>query len=132
MLERYVAARPVDPYPHRVLARDLLDGDEPTLAIPHLRELDLRSVKDNSFALEIARLSRRMGARQEAHEAAERGVRMNPYHAANRELAAACAVEAGRLEAARRHIEALVVLEPEEPRHLRRMEAIERLLDRNR
>ena len=132
MLERYATVRPVDPYPHRVLARDLLDGEDPTRAIPHLVELDLRSVKDNSFALEIARLSRKTGARQEAHEAAERGVRMNPYHAANRELAAACAVEAGELAAARRHIEALVVLEPEEPRHARRMEAIDRLLERNR
>ena len=130
MLERYATARPVDPYPHRVLARDLLDGEDPTQAIPHLVELDLRSVKDNSFALEIARLSRKIGARQEAHAAAERGVRMNPYHAANRELAAACAVEAGDLAAARRHIEALVVLEPDEPRHTRRMEAIDRLLER--
>ena len=130
MLGRYAEVRPVDPYPHRVLARDLLEGDEPALAIPHLRELDLRSEKDNSFALEIARLSRKTGSRQEAQTAAERAVRMNPYHAANRELAAACAVEIGDLESARRHIEALVILEPDQPRHLKRLEAVEGLISR--
>ncbi len=130
MLERYAEVRPVDPYPHRVLARDLLEGDDPARAIPHLRELDLRSEKDNSFALEIARLSRQTGEKEEAQAAAERAVRMNPYHAANRELAAACAVEMGDLESARRHIEALVVLEPDQPRHSKRLEAVERLIAR--
>ena len=130
MLERYSEIRPVDPYPHRVLARDLLEGDEPALAIPHLRELDLRSEKDNSFALEIARLSRQTGSKEEAQTAAERAVRMNPYHAANRELAAACAVEMGDLQSARRHIEALVILEPNQPRHSKRLEAVERLIAR--
>ena len=130
MLERYAEVRPVDPYPHRVLARDLLESDQPAMAIPHLRELDLRSEKDNSFALEIARLSREVGSKEEAQTAAERAVRMNPYHAANRELAAACAVELGDLDSARRHIEALVILEPDQPRHSKRLEAVERLIAR--
>ena len=130
MLERYAEVRPVDPYPHRVLARDLLESDQPAMAIPHLRELDLRSEKDNSFALEIARLSRQVGSKEEAQTAAERAVRMNPYHAANRELAAACAVELGDLDSARRHIEALVILEPDQPRHSKRLEAVERLIAR--
>ncbi len=127
LLARYAAARPVDPYPHRVLARHLLDGDDPVLAIPHLVELDLRSVKDPSFALEIARLGRVSGDRETAHAAGERAARMNPYDPATRELAAACAIEARRFEDARRHIHSLTILEPDEPRHLKRLRAIERL-----
>ena len=53
---------------------------------------------------------------------------MNPYRPENRELAAAAAIEARDLQAARRHIEALIILEPDEPRHVRRIEAINRLL----
>lgn len=127
LLERYVAARPVDPYPHRVLARHLLDGSAPDRAIPHLIELDLRSVKDPSFALEMARQARRIGDRSQAFESAERAARMNAYDPATRELAAACAIEAGRLDDAHRHIEALTVLEPSEPRHAARLAAVERL-----
>jgi tetratricopeptide (TPR) repeat protein len=128
LLARYAAARPVDPYPHRILARHLLDGDDPVRAIPHLVELDLRSVKDPSFALEIARLGRVAGDREIAFQASERAARMNPYDPATRELAAACAIEAGRLDDARRHIHSLTILEPDEPRHLKRLQAVERLM----
>lgn len=127
LLQRYATARPVDPYPHRVLARHLLDGPTPERAIPHLVELDLRSVKDPSFALEIARQARRIGDREQAFLAAERSARMNAYDPATRELAAACSIEAGRLDDAHRHVEALVVLEPHEPRHAARLAAVERL-----
>ncbi len=128
LLDRYSTARPVDPYPHRILARHLLDGDDPTRAIPHLVELDLRSVKDPSFALEIARLGRVAGDREIAFQAGERAARMNPYDPATRELAAACAIEARRFDDARRHIESLTILEPEEPRHAKRLRAVERLV----
>ena len=65
---------------------------------------------------------------EEAKASADRAVRMNPYRPENRELAAAAAIEARDLQSAMRHIEALVILEPEEPRHVRRIEAIRRLL----
>ena len=45
-------------------------------------------------------------------------------------LPAACAVELGDLDSARRHIEALVILEPDQPRHSKRLEAVERLIAR--
>ena len=128
LLETYARVRPVDPFPHRVLARTLLESDEPTEAISHLKELDLRSENDNTYALEMARLLRKARKPAQALEAAERAVRMNPYAPANRELAAAAAVEAGDLAAAKRHIEALVLLEPDQPRHGRRIKAIERLM----
>ena len=67
-----------------------------------------------------------------ADEAAERAARMNAYDPATRELAASCSIEAGRLEDARRHIAALAVLEPRQPRHAKRLEAIDRLIERRK
>jgi len=55
---------------------------------------------------------------------AERAVRMNPFDASVRELAAAVAVEAGRLDCAQVHIEALVALEPDRPIHTQRLERL--------
>jgi hypothetical protein len=43
-------------------------------------------------------------------------------------LCAAIAVEAGRLDRARVHIEALVVLEPDRPLHKQRLERVQQLL----
>ncbi|MCH2160789.1 MAG: tetratricopeptide repeat protein [Phycisphaerales bacterium] len=130
LLEAYAGARPVDPYPHRILARALLQSGEPREAIPHLEALDVRSEKENTFALELARLYRVERKPVQALEAAERAARMNPYDPSNRELAAAAALEAGEFAAARRHIKALVTLEPDQARHVRRLEAIERLMGR--
>ncbi|MEC8320427.1 MAG: hypothetical protein VX012_03385, partial [Planctomycetota bacterium] len=100
-------------------------GDE---AIPHLVELDLRSEKDPGYALEIARQARATGDAGVAFDAAERAARMNAYAPGPRELAASCAIEAGRFDDARRHILALTILEPGQPRHARRLEAIDRLI----
>ena len=63
-----------------------------------------------------------------AFAAGERPARMNPYDPATRELAAACAIEARRFDDARRHIESLTIPEPEEPRHAKRLRAVERLV----
>ena len=132
LLDRYAEARPVDPYPHRVLARHHLQADDAEAVVPHLIQLDLRSEKDPGFALEIARQARRIGDRPLAFDAAERAARMHAYDPATRELAASCAIEAGRLEDARRHIAALAVLEPAQPRHGKRLLAIDRLIERRR
>ena len=43
-------------------------------------------------------------------------------------LAAAIAVEAGRLEVAKQHILALTLIEPDRPRHRKRLDAIEALI----
>ena len=53
---------------------------------------------------------------------------MNAYDPGTRELAASCAIEASRFDDARRHILALTILEPGQPRHARRLEAIDRLI----
>ena len=129
LLDRYAEARPVDPYPHRVLARHHLAKGDAEEVVPHLIQLDLRSEKDPGFALEIARQARRIGDRALAFNAAERAARMHAYDPATRELAASCSIEAGRLQDARRHIAALMVLEPQQPRHSKRLQAIDRLIE---
>jgi cellulose synthase operon protein C len=126
LIERYASLRPVDPYPHRLLARIHLAGAEPQRAIPHLAELDARADKDDAFALELARLHRAAGRFAEALTFALKAARVRPYSATNRELAAAIALEAGNFTEARRHIEALTLLEPDRPQHRKRLEAVER------
>jgi predicted Zn-dependent protease len=130
LLERYAALRPVDPFPHRVWAKlaidanAALDAGGDAAALVHLRELDLRSDKDNIYALAIARNRRAAGDLPAALEAAERAVRMNPFDATVRELAAAIAVEGGRLDRAAVHIEALTALEPDRAIHRQRLERL--------
>jgi hypothetical protein len=53
---------------------------------------------------------------------------MNPFDATVRELAAAIAVEAGRLDRAEVHIEGLVALEPDRDIHRKRLARIRELL----
>ena len=137
LLERYAVLRPVDPLPHRVWsklaamnkteAETELDANASAVALGHLRALDVRADKDNIFALAIARNRRAAGDLAAASTAAERAVRMNPYDASVRELAAAIAFEAGRLDRTETHIEALTVLEPERMLHVQRLARIREL-----
>jgi cellulose synthase operon protein C len=133
LLEWYARVRPVDPYPHRVWARlatgagDLASGGDEA-AFGHLRELDLRADKDNIYAVAMARNRRAAGDFSAALSAAERAVRMNPFDASVRELAAAVAVEGGQLGIARLHVEALTQLEPDREIHRRRLERVDELL----
>lgn len=139
LLERYARARPVDPFPHRLWAQRALgrnagpDGEgalerDAARALRHLVELDLRADKDNSYALAIARLRRGQGDLEGASASAERAVRMNPFDASVRELAAAIAVEAGSLGQARLHVAALVALEPSRELHRTRLERLDALI----
>ena len=127
-LERYREARPIDPYPDRVLARVFLQSDEPHRAIPPLIRLDSLSDRDPVYATELARLQRAHGDLEGAFESADRMVRIDPYRPSLRELAAAISIEAGRLESARMHIEALIRLEPDRPVHQKRLSAINAMI----
>ncbi|MDI9402547.1 MAG: hypothetical protein QM516_01630 [Limnohabitans sp.] len=134
LLERYAQLRPVDPLPHRMWAKQSKSvsaatefANGATNALEHLRALDLVAEKDNAFAIALARERRAAGDRREASAYAERAVRMNPFDATVRELAAAIAVEGGRLDRAERHIQALVVLEPDRALHRSRLEKIREL-----
>jgi Flp pilus assembly protein TadD len=101
-----------------------LDAAGDAAALRHLRELDLRADKDNVYALAIARNRRAAGDLPASLAAADRAVRINPFDASVRELAAAIAVEAGRLDQAELHIAALVELEPDRPVHRQRLERV--------
>ncbi len=128
LLQAYQAARPVDPAPHRMLARAALASPNPAAAIPHLEVLDRLEERTNAFAIELARLRRAAGDSSAALEHITKAVRIDPYDASLRELAAAIAVEAGRLRDAREHVLALTLLEPDRPQHRRRLERVEAML----
>lgn len=129
LLEELARLRPVDPWPHRVLTQIHLASETPARAIPHLKIVDATEDKNDAYTLELARLLREQGESREALAAAIKSVRINPYSAANRELAAAIAIEAKELNEAKRHIVALTILEPDRAQHRKRLEAIDRALN---
>ncbi len=94
LLERYAAARPVDPMPHQNLARLYLDSDEPWRAIPHLEFLDARELLCGVRLVSLACTPR--GNREKAFEYATRATR-RAFDATNREIAAAASIQAGEL-----------------------------------
>jgi len=133
LIDRYMAARPVDPKPHRLLASMYMADPDPAeqfKAIPHLEYLDAREQKVAAYATE---LSRRYSARGEgddvkrAHGKAERATQLAPYEAPPRELAAAAAIQARAFDSAERHIQALILLEPDRDIHRQRLDALRRL-----
>ncbi|MEM7227392.1 MAG: tetratricopeptide repeat protein [Planctomycetota bacterium] len=128
MLEQLIKLRPVDPYPHKKLSQYWLDRDEAARAAEHLEELYVREQYKPVFAVELGHLYRELGQIEKALDRITRALHINPYHAATRETAAAIAIEAGEFEQARTHIAALVLLEPDRPRHQKRLDAINRLI----
>lgn len=133
LLERYAAARPVDPKPHRLLAQMYLaspDAAEQLRAIEHLEFLDQREQKSTAYATELARRYFARGQDGDLARAlakAERATQIAPYEAPPRELAATIAIKARDFPGAERHILALTRLEPDRPIHLQRLEALRKL-----
>ncbi|MEM7755129.1 MAG: hypothetical protein AAF297_05785 [Planctomycetota bacterium] len=128
-LNAYAAARPVDDWPHRLLARHYLslEGDARFPAIEHLEFLDAREQSSIAFAAALARLHAERGEHELAGARAERATRIAPFDADTRELAARVALVAGDTVRAQRHIEALVFLEPDREIHRRRLDAVQRI-----
>ncbi len=131
LLEKYAAARPADPTPHKTLALFWQQSDTPERAIRHLEELDSRTVYEAVYAVALAGLYREQRQFDLAYAKILKAVNTNPYDAPNRELAAAIAVQAGDLAAARLHVAALTIIEPDRPQHQRRLEAIDRMIAEN-
>ncbi|GAB4550623.1 MAG: hypothetical protein Tsb0013_12470 [Phycisphaerales bacterium] len=127
LLEAYARARPTDPMPHRHLARLYLRSEEPDRAVPHLEYLDEREVYSPAYAVALARRYAERASYDRALAAAEKAVRIAPFDGDYRELAATVAVQARDFDSARRHLEALTVLEPTIEQHKRRLDALERL-----
>lgn len=128
LLEKYRTVRPVDPFPIRQLARIAMASDSPGDAIPYLEELALREEKSPVYDVELARQYRESGQLDKALAKATDALYINPYDAPNRELAAAIAIEAGKLDVARMHVHALTLIEPDRPQHQLRLEKIDALL----
>jgi tetratricopeptide (TPR) repeat protein len=123
LLERYAAARPVDPLPHKLLARLYLDT-EPERAVEHLEFLDAREQSSAAYAAELARLYAARGDLPRAIDKARRAVIVSPFDAAGRELLAGLLVQSGDLPGAEAQVQALVILEPGRAVHLDRLKAI--------
>jgi tetratricopeptide (TPR) repeat protein len=128
LLKRYAELRPVDMFPHRRLAQIHLASETPQRAIRHLEELDAREEESPAYAWRLAGLYRQQGELERALKNITRAVQIDPYDADQRELAAAIAIEAGRLDLARLHVRALTLLEPDRPQHQKRLERIDELL----
>lgn len=124
LCERYARARPVDPGPHRLLAAYWLAASEGGKAAPHLEWLDAREQSTSVYATELSRIYASGGDFARAMAKAARAVQVAPYDARTREFAATVALRAKHLDAAERHIRALVVLEPDRPVHAQRLEAL--------
>lgn len=138
LIERYAKARPVDPKPHRLLARmylDMVRNDPSTLlasapkAIEHLKYLDEREQKTPVYAMELARRYAALKQFAEAKEASLRAVNLAPYDARTRELAATVALQAGDLAGAEHQIVGLTILEPDREQHRKRLEAVRARLE---
>ncbi|HAW96282.1 MAG TPA: hypothetical protein DCX60_08400 [Phycisphaerales bacterium] len=127
-LRRYREARPVDPYPDQVLARLHLDSDQPHLAVEPLTRLESLETRDPVYAHQLTLLLRELGLHEKARSSAAKMLRIDPYRPEFHELAAAISIETGRLEEARLFLEALIILEPDQTMHLRRLEALDRII----
>ena len=136
IIERYAAARPVDPRPHRLLAKMYLDraelnpdnfATEAAKAIPHLEFLDQREQYKPVYAMELARRYAALGDFAKAQAAATRATRISPFDAPARELAATVALQAKDYAAAERNLLALSQIEPTRDIHKKRLEALAKL-----
>jgi len=131
ILDRYAVARPVDPAPHRLLARYFLSQEDPATqakAIDHLVYLDAREQSTPTFAAALARLYAEQGELDKAKDKAERATHIAPFDASMRELAARVALLQHDLSRARRHIAALVALEPGRAIHKQRLNRLDAII----
>ncbi len=131
LLRTYARLCPVDPMPHRLLAKYELtssEGDASSRAIEHLEFLDAREQHSTSFALELARQYAKLAQWDKAIAKVTRATQISPYDATIRELAATIALRAGRPAVAEGHIIALTKLEPDKAVHQQRLEAVRKML----
>ena len=137
VLERYAAARPVDPLPHKLMAKiylglkpgETIEGKTSSGAVEHLEYLDAREQGSATYAAELARLYAQAGEWAKAAAKAERATTVAPFDADYRELAATIAIQHADYAAAVRHITALTRIEPDREIHRKRLEAVKRLME---
>lgn len=133
LLEAYAAARPVDPFPHKLLTTWFLSGggqDDPSATervIAHLEFLDAREQYTPAYASELANRYGVLGQWDRSWAKALRAVRIAPYDARTRETAATVAILRKDHDAAQWQLEALKALEPDRDVHIQRLEALQKL-----
>ena len=125
LLRRLADARSVDPFPHQRLAEHHLALGQYAHAIEHLAYLDARAVYRTTYGEHLVRCHRKLGDLTQAQTQAERLVRIDPFNAGLRELAAAVALQAGDDQRALHHVEALIRIEPDRARHEKRLKALQ-------
>ncbi|MCC6908190.1 MAG: hypothetical protein IT430_09640 [Phycisphaerales bacterium] len=128
VLDRYAAARPVDPLPQQMLAAIHLESNQPEKAIPYLESINRLQKYDDTYAVELARLYQQQSRFDVALDRIDNAVHIAPYDARLREQAAAIAIQARDLDDARRHLVALTLLEPDREQHAKRLEALDRMM----
>ncbi len=122
---------PMDPMPHRLLARFELSSSETgstERAIAHLEFLDAREQHSTSFAMELSRQYAKLAQWDKAIAKVTRATQISPYDATIREHAATIALRAGNPTLAERHILALTKLEPDKAIHQQRLEAVRKMI----
>lgn len=123
-IKAYQAARPVDPWSARELTRIALAQGDAASAIESMTLLDKIEGDAPEYASELARVYRTNQDYERALHFAERALLREPYNPTLRELAATVAVQAGNLELAAAHIEALAIIEPDRSIHQKRLAAV--------
>ncbi len=129
-IQRFIRISPTDEVPHRLLARHYLasdDADTRGAALEHLIFLDDREVHSSAYADQIALLAAQRSDLNTARRYAQLAVRRSPFNPHYREQGARIAILTGDYELAARHIEALIKLEPDQPIHAQRLEALNAL-----
>ncbi len=132
MLRRYAAARPVDPLPHKLLAAYLLAHDRGDEAVEDLEYLDIREQHSPGFAEELAHRYASRGDMEKASAKAARATQIAPYDATYREYAANLAIRMKNFTLAKRHLDALVALEPDRELHRKRRDALGKMMAEGR
>lgn len=131
LLRRYARAVPVDPWPHKQLLRLAERRGQATgpEAASALAFLDRRELDHGRWAIALARIQRENGELAKAQRFAMRALHREPYNGNYREFAATVALQRGDTQTAKRHLSAMPLLEPDNPIHERRLEALERMME---
>jgi tetratricopeptide (TPR) repeat protein len=131
-LKAYQAARPVDPWADRELARLALQTGASQTAVESLLTLDKIEGDAPEYAVELSRVYRARKDYDAALRFAERALLREPYNATYRESAATIAVQKGDFERAAFHVESLELLEPQRSIHPKRLAVIYKRLGRDK
>lgn len=121
---RYAKAVPVDPWPHRALAKLALEQGRGAEALASMEYLAQIEQADGRWAYRVATVHRAAGQPDAARHALRRGMHREPYNATYRELAATLALQTGDVDEALRQLESIAILEPDRATHQVRLAAI--------